>query len=63
MYKSKTGMQRCRSINSTQQILERHGKTHIFKVDAGVMHVRGFKFYCEDNGVWLTDHVPPEFLA
>ncbi|MBR0783291.1 RNA 2'-phosphotransferase [Bradyrhizobium iriomotense] len=42
---------------------QRHGKPHIFKVDAGGMHARGFKFYRADNGVWLTETVPPEFLA
>ena len=42
---------------------QRHGKPHIFRVDTGAMHVKGFKFYQADNGVWLTDHVPPEFLA
>ncbi|QOZ34479.1 RNA 2'-phosphotransferase [Bradyrhizobium sp. CCBAU 53421] len=42
---------------------QRHGKPHIFKVDAGAMHGKGFKFYRADNGVWLTDRVPPEFLG
>lgn len=42
---------------------QRHGKPHIFKVDAGGMHGKGFKFYRADNGVWLTDRVPPEYLA
>jgi putative RNA 2'-phosphotransferase len=27
------------------------------------MQAKGFKFYLSDNGVWLTDQVPPEFLA
>ncbi|MBB4377902.1 RNA:NAD 2'-phosphotransferase (TPT1/KptA family) [Bradyrhizobium sp. SBR1B] len=27
------------------------------------MHAKGLKFYRADNGVWLTDHVPPEFLS
>jgi putative RNA 2'-phosphotransferase len=26
------------------------------------MHEKGFLFYLSDNGVWLTDHVPPEFI-
>jgi putative RNA 2'-phosphotransferase len=26
------------------------------------MHAEGFKFFLADNGVWLTDHVPPAFL-
>lgn len=42
---------------------QRHGKPHIFRVDSGGMHAKGFKFFRADNGVWLTDHVPPEFLA
>jgi putative RNA 2'-phosphotransferase len=41
---------------------QRHGKPVIFKVDALRMHAQGFKFYVADNGEWLTDHVPPEFL-
>jgi putative RNA 2'-phosphotransferase len=42
---------------------ERHGKPYIFRVDALAMHARGFKFYLSENGVWLTDHVPAEFLV
>jgi putative RNA 2'-phosphotransferase len=53
------------SIDETTalRVGQRHGKAHIFKVDAAAMHARGFKFYRADNGVWLTDAVPPEFLA
>lgn len=40
----------------------RHGKPVIFAVDAGVMYAAGYIFYCSDNGVWLVDHVPPEYL-
>ena len=42
---------------------QRHGKPSILRVDAHAMHAKGFKFYLADNGVWLTDHVPPQFLA
>jgi putative RNA 2'-phosphotransferase len=31
-------------------------------VAAGEMHKRGIEFFCADNGVWLTDHVPAEFI-
>lgn len=48
---------------TAQRVGQRHGKPHIFKVDAGRMHANGHKFYRADNGVWLTDHVPPEFLT
>ena len=40
----------------------RHGRPVIFTVGAEAMHRAGHVFYCSANGVWLTDHVPPEFL-
>jgi len=48
---------------TARRVGERHGKPHIFEVDALAMHARGFQFYLADNGVWLTDRVPPEFLV
>jgi putative RNA 2'-phosphotransferase len=41
---------------------QRHGKPAILLVDARGMHAEGMKFYVADNGVWLTDQVPPRFL-
>jgi putative RNA 2'-phosphotransferase len=46
-----------------QRVGRRHGKPAVFKVDALCMHAKGYRFYRADNGVWLTDHVPPEFLS
>ena len=40
----------------------RRGKGVILRVRALEMHRAGFVFYCSDNGVWLTDHVPPTYL-
>ena len=40
----------------------RHGKPVILKVRSEKMHRAGSKFYLSENGVWLTDHVPPEYL-
>ncbi len=40
----------------------RHGRPVIFTVLAAPMADAGHLFYRSDNGVWLTDHVPPEFL-
>lgn len=34
----------------------------ILEVEAGLMYYDGFKFYKSDNGVWLTDHVPPKYI-
>ncbi|WP_035058555.1 RNA 2'-phosphotransferase [Andreprevotia chitinilytica] len=40
----------------------RHGKPIILHVRAGDMARQGKLFYCSENGVWLTDHVPAEFI-
>ena len=41
---------------------KRHGRAVVMHVAAGAMHRDGFAFYRSDNGVWLTEHVPPRFL-
>ena len=41
---------------------QRHGVPVVLRVDAHRMHSTGFQFYVADNGVWLTDHVPAEFM-
>lgn len=48
---------------SARRVGRRHGKPVILKIEALRMHTKGFKFFLADNGVWLTDRVPPEFLA
>jgi putative RNA 2'-phosphotransferase len=48
---------------TAHRVGQRHGKPIIFKIDAQRMHGQGFNFYLADNGVWLTDRVPPEFLS
>lgn len=40
----------------------RHGRPVVFIVDAAAMHEADYTFYCSDNGVWLVDCVPPEYL-
>ena len=41
---------------------QRRGRPVIFTVDAAAMHAAGHRFYRSENGVWLVDAVPPEFL-
>lgn len=40
----------------------RHGKLAMLLVDAPAMHRAGHEFFISANGVWLTDHVPPQHL-
>ena len=41
----------------------RHGEVLLFRVDAKALYQDGYKFYLSKNGVWLTKHVPREYLS
>lgn len=47
---------------TAHRVGERHGQPVVLRVDASAMNTHGHLFYQADNGVWLTDHVPPAFL-
>ncbi len=49
-------------IATARKVGARHGRPVIFAVDAGAMHRAGHSFYVSANGVWLVEHVPPEYL-
>jgi putative RNA 2'-phosphotransferase len=38
----------------------RRGLPVLLRIAAGAMHRDGLPFYRSENGVWLTEHVPPE---
>lgn len=40
----------------------RRGAPVILRIDAAAMQRDGYVFYCSDNGVWLTEHVPPKYI-
>lgn len=48
---------------TAKMVGSRHGKPFIFLIRAGEMHAAGFQFFLSENGVWLTDKVPVEFLG
>ena len=41
----------------------RRGRPLILKVESGRMHEDGYEFFLSANGVWLTEHVPPQYLG
>ena len=49
--------------STAQAVGQRHGKPVVLRVASGAMHEGGHAFFRADNGVWLTDHVPPEYLS
>ena len=59
---SRQQVHRSADETTAHRVGQRHGKPAILTVEAALMHDEGFKFFLADNGVWLTDHVPPAFL-
>ncbi len=65
-----TGLQRGKRMyvhlsadsETARKVGARHGEPVIFLVDTAQMQADGFPFYQADNGVWLCDYVPREYL-
>ena len=41
----------------------RHGSPVVLSIDAFMMYNAGIKFYLSKNGVWLTKHVPSQYIS
>ena len=52
-----------KDVETARKVGSRRGKPVILTVDARRMHRDGHKFLLSANGVWLTDAVPPTYLA
>lgn len=50
------------NLKTAYSVSSRHGEPIVLVVHAGTMHKNGFKFYKSENGVWLTDNVPKQYL-
>jgi putative RNA 2'-phosphotransferase len=53
-------------LSSTRELAEvvgrRRGRAVVLEVLAAQMAVAGHEFFVSANGVWLTTHVPPQFI-
>ncbi|MFZ2899031.1 MAG: RNA 2'-phosphotransferase [Saprospiraceae bacterium] len=50
-------------IETATRVGGRHGQPIVLTIHAKDMHDAGYTFFISANGVWLTDHVPVEFIA
>lgn len=41
---------------------KRHGNPIVLKINTEQMFLDGYKFYLSENGVWLTDNVPYQYV-
>lgn len=51
-----------KDLDTATNVGGRHGVPVILQVKALEMHKAGMPFYVSDNGVWLTDHVPLDYI-
>lgn len=49
-------------VETARKVGSRHGKPVIYRINSGEMHRQGYIFYLSENGVWLTDIVPVNFM-
>ncbi len=61
--KSRLYVHLSRDRETAAKVGSRHGKPVVYAVAAGKMAASGYKFYLSANKVWLTKHVPVEFLS
>lgn len=50
-------------LDVARSVGQRYGAVVLLEVDAKRMQADGHAFFRSDNGVWLTDAVPPRYLA
>lgn len=48
--------------DTAKNVGSRHGKPCVLRIDATGMQRDGYVFYQSQNGVWLTDYVPSNYL-
>ena len=52
-----------KDVETAAKVGRRRGKPVILVIDAARMAADGYTFRVSENGVWLTDHVPPEYIS
>lgn len=49
-------------VETSMAVGRRRGKPVLLKIRAGDMHQSGHEFFVTPNDVWLTNHVPTQFI-
>lgn len=49
-------------LETATKVGSRRGQAIILSIRSGAMHEKGYAFYLSENGVWLTDKVPAEYI-
>ena len=49
-------------VGTSTAVGRRRGKPVLLRIRALAMHQAGHQFFVTPNDVWLTDHVPAEYI-
>lgn len=60
---NRTHVHLCADRETAEIVGRRRGLPIIFRVDSAAMHRDGCLFFRSENGVWLTEHAPPQYLS
>lgn len=52
-----------KDYDTAVKVGKRHGNPIVLKIDTKSMHNDGILFYISENGIWLTEHVPPKYIS
>lgn len=51
-----------KDFETAHAVGQRHGKPIVLEIIAAQMYADSYKFYLSENGVWLTDYVPVNYI-
>ena len=51
------------NIKTAVNVGGRHGESLVLTIDTEAMRKKGYKFYLSDNGIWLSNNIPSEFIT
>lgn len=51
-----------KDMETAIKVGKRHGEVAVLTIDAKAMYEKGYKFYLSQNGVYLCDYIPQEYI-
>lgn len=49
--------------STAKEVGTRHGIPVVLVIASGKMYREGYPFYCSENHVWLTEHIPSRYIS